>query len=86
MLVREDKLVLVECKSKHKQTEDGVKWDIFIKLNPHITIYPVEEKMVPISLIEKAWWAGFDRSSYLHDVPNAKEVPHIEKWFEQNVK
>lgn len=65
--LKEGKLV-VECKSKYKEECDCFKVDITdgcsvkehceiiktINLNPYITIYPVEEKMVPISLLEKS--------------------------------
>lgn len=53
-----------------------------VKLNPHITIYSVEEKMYTreevFSILQKFHdapvYSGTDMSSYLH------------KWFEQNVK
>jgi hypothetical protein len=62
---------LVECDKrfsvhgdKHSNTDKPSDYSI-IKLNPHITIYPVEEKMVAISLVEKAFDAGFSRGVFI---------------------
>lgn len=62
-----------------------------IKRNSHITIYPVplEEKMVPISLLEKCW----DDSrkckgewNEIYDEPTIVFINNKKEWFEQNVK
>lgn len=60
-----------------------------VKLNPHITIYSVEEKMVPVSLLEKAFEAG--SIWYETNEDRIKFGDHIKpidfnEWFEQNVK
>ncbi len=53
------------------------------------TITSVEEKMVPISLVERAWDAGFNRGIHVesngYDVETSN-APTKKEWFEQNVK
>lgn len=53
-----------------------------IKLNPHITIYPVEEKMVPLSEVRIiAEKAAKQAAFYGWYTPE-----RFKEWFEQNVK
>lgn len=65
--------VLVECEIDEKQ-------EFKIKLNPHITIYPVKEKMVPVSLLEEAFNLGLAFNG------EKTETETFNEWFEQNVK
>lgn len=61
---------------------------MIIKLNPHITIYPVEEKMLPMSLVKVACEQAFDRVINLpHDTTSFSTWwEEHQEWFEQNVK
>jgi hypothetical protein len=71
---------LVECNAGYVNPE----WNpATIKLNPHITIYPVEEKMISIDLLRKAWGAGY--CSALNNAKNIKGLTFSE-WFDQHVK
>lgn len=84
---------LVECevdgKMINKTFPASVRDRYFIKLNPHITIYPVEEKMYTREeMIKNAF-------NFYYDMSNRMKVPfnlisenrtNAEEWFEQNVK
>jgi hypothetical protein len=65
----ENKKYTLECENKEKKIT-GTTWygeeiskfitHYFIKLNPYITIYPVqEERMIPLSLLKKAFDYGY---------------------------
>jgi hypothetical protein len=100
--IKDGDKVLVECEYKVTAWSDTIdergkkvtqRYLInVIKLNSqsHVTLHKVEEKMVPLSLLEKAFEAGrriteentfrdgdFDSTQYRKDK---------EEWFEQNIK
>ena len=60
-----------------------------VKLNPHITIYPVEEKMYNKQQMEDCFWAGVRKGqdgllNQLREESN--KVVEFEEWFETNIK
>ena len=52
-----------------------------VKLNPHITIYPVEEKMYTKEEVKRIASKAFTVKSN-----NDTLIDDFERWFEQNVK
>lgn len=59
-----------------------------IKLNSsnHITLHKVEEKMVPISLLRKAFDYGYWMSAFSAYNDSASKNKGYNNWLEQNVK
>jgi hypothetical protein len=62
-------------------TKEDIKYSPFIKLNPHITIYPVEEKMYTREEVEIMF--GLGAANHAIGKPSFEDAL---KWFEQNVK
>jgi hypothetical protein len=93
--MKDGETVLVECEDGaylkgDVQHINGTPLYYETKLNSqgHVTIYKVEEKMVPVSLLESAFNAGYAlRKAETGYWGNRKPVLITYKeWFEQNVK
>lgn len=98
--------VLVECnqnsfdsETEYLKCKSGtfplIEFGYSIKLNPHITIYSIGERMVPISLVEKAFDAGkrsveptirFEKYGDMEAYPSLDLKYTYEQWFEKNIK
>ena len=84
--LKDGSIVLLGCEELAVRYRSEYKLEKFIKLNPHITIYPVEEKMYTreeVKTIVKSVVEELDRD--LNERRLAKQS-WTEKWFEQNVK
>ena len=63
-----------------------------VKLNPHITIYPVEEKMYTLQEISEQFIGESKKGGYFDDyldyilLKEPKPRPTFKEWFEQNIK
>lgn len=86
--------VLIECE-KHLSFPSGkYHWErgehFRIKLNPQITIYPIEERMVPLSLVENAFYtAHYITIEAISGNDYEFDSKHYEnekkKWFNDNL-
>lgn len=97
---------LIECECYSSSTsgntgriiEEGFHGDLFtIKLNSsnHIIIHEIKEKMISLTMLEKAFNAGMDSIEPIIKCQNwgdmesypAKEIKYsFKEWFEQNIK
>lgn len=85
--------VLVECEQDKVRDTDpecpiaiGGGYPTVVKLNSssHITLHKVEEKMIPVSVAVKSFYAGREAGAFAdHPIYNWK---NFEEWFKQNVK
>lgn len=90
--IKDGDKVLVKCESIYSHADSVLKnketilySEIKLNSQGHVTLYKAEEKMVPISLIEEAFFAGYDLNTYEQvggDIP----FQNYKEWFEQNVK
>lgn len=78
---------LVECELSYRDNDpnNSIKDITVVRTNPHITIYPVEEKMVPLSLLEQAYEAGAESIDYNENIGWFR-TQTFKDWSEQNVK